>query len=218
MKTELRLTVAAIAAALPLLSAGAAQTIVFGPSATFSPTTGTVPDGYAGFDWHGALNDVYFDQTTTGFGSAFITEMSRTSAFDLDSMVVSPLESSLPSPGEISNLTTTISGYLNGTLVETLTENYSAIATGNPLILNMDGVNDVKFATVDTRTELDLPGDPTTTGPDLTMVTQMTVDNSTVVAKAPELDPATAASTVTLLFGSLLVIRGRRAKGLAASR
>jgi hypothetical protein len=211
MKTELRLTVAAIAAALPLLSAGASQTITFGPSSGLAP--GTVPNGYAGFNWHGALNDVYYDQTSTGFGSAFITEMSRTSAFDLDSMIVSPLESSLPSPGETSVLTTTISGYLNGTLVETLTEKYSAIATGNPLILDMDGVNDVKFKTVDTLTELDLPGNPSITGPDLTMVTQMTVDNFSGVTKAPELDAATTASAVTLLFGSLLVIRGRRAKG-----
>ncbi len=160
MQMELRLTVAAIAATLPLLSAGAAQTINFGP-APLGPPDGIIADGYAGFDWHGAQNDVFFDQTSTGFGSAYITEMSRTSAFDLLSMVVSPLSSSLPSPGEISNLTTTISGYFNGTLVQTLTETYSAIATGNPLTLNMVGVNDVKFTTIDTRTELDVPGNPT---------------------------------------------------------
>jgi hypothetical protein len=211
MQMELRLMVAAIAATLPMLSAGAAQTINFGtqPGLPTFPTGGTVPNGYDGFNWHGAQNEVFFDQTSTGFGSAFITEMSRTTAFDLDTMTVSPLESSLPSPGETSNLTTTISGYLNGTLVETLTETYSAIATGNPLILNMDGVNDVKFKTIDTRQELDLPGMPTITGPDLTMVTQMTVDNFTGVAKAPEMDPAASASAVTLLLGSLLVIMGR---------
>ena len=55
MNTELRLTVAAIAATLPLLSAGAAQTINFGPNRGL-PAGGTVPDGYAGFDWHGAMN------------------------------------------------------------------------------------------------------------------------------------------------------------------
>ncbi len=205
MKTELRLTVAAIAAVLPLLSAGAAQTINFGPSSGLP--TGTVPDGYAGFDWHGAQNDVFFDQTSTGFGSAFITEMSRPSAFNLDNMVVSPLESSLPSPDETSNLTTTISGYLNGALVETVTENYSAIATGIPLAVNMDGVNDVKFNTVDTRTVFGMLG--SIVGPDLTMVTQMKVDNFSGVV-APELDPASTASAVTLLLGSLLVIRSRR--------
>ena len=215
MQMELRLTVAAIAATLPLLSAGAATTINFGP-APLGPPDGVIADGYAGFDWHGAQNDVFFDQTSTGFGSAYITEMSRTSAFDLLSMVVSPLESSLPSPGEISNLTTTISGYFNGTLVQTLTETYSAIATGNPLTLNMVGVNDVKFTTIDTRTELDVPGNPTVIGPDLTMVTQMTVDNFIGTAKAPELDPAATASAITLLLGSLLVITGRRPKGQAS--
>ena len=216
MQTELRLTVAAIAAILPLLSAGAATTINFGP-APLGPPDGVIADGYAGFDWHGAQNDVFF-RRSTGFGSANITEMSRTSAFDLLTMVVSPLSSSLPSPGEISNLTTTISGYFNGTLVQTLTETYSAIATGNPLTLNMVGVNDVKFTTIDTRTELDVPGNPTVTGPDLTMVTQMTVDNFTRTAKAPELDPAATASAITLLLGSLLVITGRRPKRQAASR
>jgi hypothetical protein len=212
MKTELRLTLAAIAAALPLLSAGAAQTITFGPSSGLP--SGTVPDGYAGFDWHGALNDVFFDQTITGFGSAFITEMSRTSAFDLDNMVVSPLNSSVPSPDETSTLTTTITGSLNGTPVETLTVNYSAIATGIPLIINMDGVNDVKFNTVDTRTVLELPGF-TITGPDLTMVTQMKVSNFSG-AIAPELDPTGSASAVTLLLGGLLVIMGRRKNSRSA--
>ena len=42
------------------------------------------------------------------------------------------------------------------------------------------------------------------------MVTQMTVDNFTGVAKAPEMDPAATASAARLLLGSLLVIRGRR--------
>ena len=93
-----------------------------------------------------------------------------------------------------------------------------AIAAGNPLTLNMVGVNDVKFSTVDTLTELDLPGNPSSTGPDLTMVTQMTVDNFTGVAKAPELDPASTASAITLLLGSLLVIRGRRPNGQAVAR
>jgi hypothetical protein len=111
-------------------------------------------------------------------------------------------------------LTTVITGYLNGTLVETLTENYSAVATGSIVSLNMDGVNDVKFSTTDTLTTFGIPG--STTGPDLTMVTQMTVDNFT--AKAPELDPTATASAVTLLLGSLLVIRGRRPKAQGASR
>jgi len=216
MQMELRLTVAAIAATLPLLSAGAATTINFGP-APLGPPDGVIADGYAGFDWHGAQNDVFFDQTSTGFGSAYITEMSRTSAFDLDSVVLTVLASDTPSPFETSVLTTTISGYLNGTLVETLTETYPWFAAGK-VTLNMVGVNDVKFSTVDTFTELDLPGNPTSTGPDLTMVTQMTVDNFIGTAKAPEIDPAATGSAITLLLGSLLVIRGRRPKGQGVAR
>jgi hypothetical protein len=213
MQMELRLTVAAIAATLPLLSAGAATTINFGTQPGL-PAGGTVPDGYAGFDWHGALNGVYY---TGDFESAYITEMSRTSAFDLDSVVLTVLASDTPSPFETSVLTTTISGYLNGTLVETLTETYPWFAAGK-VTLNMVGVNDVKFSTVDTFTELDLPGNPTSTGPDLTMVTQMTVDNFIGTAKAPEIDPAATGSAITLLLGSLLVIRGRRPKGQGVAR
>jgi hypothetical protein len=212
MKTELHLTVAAIAATLPLLSAGAAQTINFGTQPGL-PSGGTVPDGYAGFDWHGAQNGVFYD--TSGFESAYITEMSRTSAFNLDSIAFSALNSSAPGPDETSNLTTTISGYLNGTLVETLTENYPWFTFGSTS-LNMDGVNDVKFTTVLTRTVVGVPGSFTT--PNLTMVTQMTVDNFIGTAKAPELDPAATASAITLLLGSLLVITGRRPKRQAASR
>jgi hypothetical protein len=210
MKTELRLTVAAIAAALPLLSAGADQTITFGQS---SLPAGTVPDGYAGFDWHGAENGIFADNSTGFGGSALITEMSRTSAFDLDSMVVASTLSDAPSIGEISNLTTTISGYFNGTPVETLTENYSF--SGATLTLNMDGVNDVKFETLHTLTTLDIPGTPTIIGADATLVTQMKVSNFSG-AIAPELDPTGSASAVTLLLGGLLVIMGRRKNSRSA--
>jgi hypothetical protein len=48
------------------------------------------------------------------------------------------------------------------------------------------------------------------------MVTQMTVDNFT--NRAPELDAASTASALTLLFGTLLVIGGRRARSRADSR
>jgi opacity protein-like surface antigen len=206
MKTELGLTLAAIVATLPLLSANAAQTLNFGPSLP----TGTVPDGYAGFDWHGAQNDVFADTTVDFFGSLFITQLSQTAPFDLNSMVVQELNSDAPSIGETSNNTTTISGYLNGVLVDTLTENY-AFGGGTLLTLNMDDVNDVKFTTTNTRTVSSPP--LTISGPDLTLVSQLTVDN--VVAKAPEIDPAAAASALSLLIGGLLVITGRRRPRIA---
>jgi hypothetical protein len=188
------------------MSANAAQTLNFGPNLP----SGTVPDGYAGFDWHGAQNDVFADTTPSFFGSLFITELSRTAPFDLNSMVVQELNSDAPSIGETSNNTTTISGYLNGTLVDTLTESY-AFGGGTLLTLNMDDVNEVKFTTTNTRTVSSPP--LTISGPDLTLVSQLTVDN--VVAKAPEIDPATAASGLTLLIGGLLVISGRRRPTIA---
>ncbi len=209
MKTELRLTVAAIAATLPLLCANASQTIDFGQNLP----AGTVPDGYAGFNWHGAQNDVFADTAApSGFGSAYITEMSRTAAFDLNSMVVQNLNSDAPSIGDTTNYRTVISGYLNGTLVESLTEGYGW-GGGTVLSLNMDGVNDIKFTTTEINTRFGQPG--AFTSPDFTLVSHLAVDN--FATKAPEMDPATAASALTLMVGSLLAIRGRRAKRPAAS-
>jgi opacity protein-like surface antigen len=209
MKKELGLTLAAIVAMLPLLTANAAQTIDFGSNLP----TGTVPDGYAGFDWHGAQNDVFADTTPSFFGSAFITEFSRTAPFDLNSMVVQELNSDAPSIGETSNNTTTIFGFLNGTLVDTLTENY-AFGGGTLLTLNMDDVNEVTFTTSNVRTVFGQPVIIRT--PDLTLVSQLTVDN--VSARAPEIDAATAASALTLLMGGLLVITGRRTPHRAPTR
>jgi hypothetical protein len=210
MKTELRLTAAAIAATLPLLCANASQTIDFGQNLP----AGTVPDGYAGFNWHGAQNDVFADTTSSFFGSAYITEMSRTSAFDLNSMVVQNLNSDVPSGGDTTAYMTVISGYLNGTLVESLTKSYGW-GGGTVLSLNMDGVNDIKFKTTEINTRFGQPG--VFTSPDFTLVSQLTVDNFSTVAKAPEMDLATAASALTLMVGSLLVIRGRRATRSPAS-
>src|SRR6202046_5778492 len=99
MKAELRLTLFRSVATLPLMSANAAQTLNFGPNLP----AGTVPDGYAGFDWHGAQNDVFADTTPSFFGSLFITELSRTAPFDLNSMVVQESNSDAPRLGEPSN-------------------------------------------------------------------------------------------------------------------
>jgi len=124
-------------------------------------------------------------------------------------MVVTSLNSDVPSGGDTTNYSTVISGNYNGRLVKTLTENYGwggAVLSG----LNLDGVNDVQFATTEITTVYGEPG--TFRSGDFTLVNQLTVDNYTGVAKAPEMDPATAASALTLMFGSLLVMRGRRPK------
>jgi hypothetical protein len=209
MKMEIRLTVAAVAALLPLIAANASQTINFGPGLP----AGTVPDGFAGFEWHGAQNDVFADTTSSFFGSAFITEMSAPAAFDLDTITVQNLNSDTPSPGDTTAFTLVVSGFLNGALVQTATENYG-FGGLNQFSLNLDGVNDIKFTTTEINTRSGVSG--VFTSPDLTLVSQMTVDKFAV--KAPEIDAATAASAVTLLIGSILVIRGRREKYLASSR
>jgi hypothetical protein len=77
----------------------------------------------------------------------------------------------------------------------------------------MDGVNDIKFKTTEINTRFGQPG--VFTSPDFTLVSQLSVGN--FVAKAPEMDPATAASALTLMVGGLLVIRGRRATRSPAS-
>jgi hypothetical protein len=211
MQTELRLTLAAmVVAMLPLMTAHAAQTINFGPNLPPGP----VPDGYAGFNWHGADNGDLFDTSQSGFGSAFITEMSRTSAFDLDSMVMQNLESDMGHDTGIAYLETEITGYFNGSLVETVTRDFT-VGGDRVLQVNMDGVNDIKFKTTEINTGLNDDGTrfgPPGPGPDLTLVSQMTVENFTGVAKAPEMDPTATASAVTLLLGTLLVMRGRRQK------
>jgi hypothetical protein len=209
MKTELRLTVAAIAAALPMLSASASQTINFGE--TYAPV-GALPNGYKGFDWYGAQNGVYADSTGSVFGSADIAEFGRAKAFDLDSIALVNFGSDVPSGGDTISFATTVSGYYNGTLVKSVTEDYGwggGFFSG----IDIDGVNKITFATTDTRTIYGEPG--TFTGSDDTLVSQLTVSKAGVVA-APEMDRATAASALTLTIGGLLVLQGRRSKRQSA--
>ena len=200
MKRELRLMAAAIAAMLPLASAHASQTINFGPSAP-SPT---VPDGYAGFNWYGAQNDVYADSSPTFFDSASVTAFGRTQAFDLNSVDFQTLNSDVPSGGDTAAFSTVISGYLNGTLVQRLTENY-AWGGGGFSGLNLDDVNKVTFNTMITTTVYGVPG--SSTGPDFTLISSLNVGPA---AKAPEMDPTAGAGALTFLACALLVMGGRR--------
>jgi hypothetical protein len=202
MKRELGLLAAAIMAIVPLASADASQTINFGPSAP----AGTVPDGYAGFNWNGAQNDVYADSSATFFDSASVTAFGRSQAFDLNSVNFLTLNSDVPSGGDTASFTTVISGYLNGTLVKSLTENYAW--GGNAFSgLNLDDVNKVTFNTTVTTTAYGVPG--SSTNPDFTLINSLNVGNAT---KAPEMDPAGGAGALTLLAGALLVMGGARRK------
>jgi hypothetical protein len=137
--------------------------------------------------------------------------MSRTSAFDLDSMMFQDSSGDYPPGGYAASLSTVISGYYNGTLVKTFTNESGFCACGFPISVNMDGVNDIKFTTSYTLSLYGVGG-YTVTYPDATLVSQMTVDNFSSAVKAPELDPTATASAVMLLLGSLLVMNGRRAR------
>jgi hypothetical protein len=199
MKKELSLVAAAIMVILPLASADASQTINFGPSAP----AGTI-NSYAGFNWYGAQNDVYADSSVSFFDSASVTAFGRNKAFDLNSVDFLTLNSDVPSGGDTADFTTVISGYLNGTLVKSLTENY-AWGGGAFSGLNLDDVNKVSFKTTVTTTVLGEPGSSTIS--DFTLVNSLNVSKA---AKAPEMDAATGAGALTLLAGALLVMGGRR--------
>jgi hypothetical protein len=191
---------AAIMVIVPLASAEASQTINFGPSAP----AGTVPNGYAGFNWHGAQNDVYADSSGSFFDSASVTAFGRNKAFDLNSVDFLTLNSDVPSGGDTASFTTIISGYLNGTLVKSLTENYGW--GGNDFSgLKLDDVNKVTFNTTITTTAYGVPG--SSTNSDFTLVNSLNVSKAT---KAPEMDAAGGAGALTLLAGALLVMGGRR--------
>ena len=101
-----------------------------------------MPDGYAGFNRNGAQNDVYADSSATFFDSASVTAFGLNQAFDLNSVNLLTLNSDVPSVGDTASFSTVISGYLNGTLVKSLTESYGW--GGNAFSgLNLDDVNKV---------------------------------------------------------------------------
>jgi hypothetical protein len=201
MKRELGLMAATLAALLPLASAQASQTITFG---TDLPE-GTIANGFDGFNWHGAQNDVYFDTSSSGFDSAYITAFGRAKAFDLNSVDFLALSSDTPSPGDTEVITTVISGYLHGTLVQRLTEHYD-FEGANFTGLNFDDVNKVTFKSTVTLTSDGVPG--SITGPDLPMIQSLNVNKKATVASAPEMDTATGAAALTWLAGALFVIGG----------
>jgi hypothetical protein len=207
MKKELSLMAAAIMVIVPLASADASQTINLGSSAP----AGTVPDGYAGFNWYGAQNDVYADSSGTFFDSASVTAFGSGNAFNLNGVDFLTLNSDAPSPGDTADFTTVISGYLNGTLVKSLSESYGW--GGNAFSgLDLDDVNKVTFDTTITTTAYGVPG--SSTNPDFTLVNSLNISDS---AKAPEMDPAGGAGALTLLAGALLVMGGRRRASLSVS-
>ena len=123
------------------------------------------------------------------------------------------LGSQLTALDSFDNLSTVVSGYRGTTLVKSVTENYPG--AGNQLFtgLNIDGVDRITFSTTDTTGYLDpYTGNPIVAAsykyPDA-FVDQLKVSN---FKAAPEIDPASALTALTLLLGCLAVLRGRTLK------
>ena len=212
---ELRRMIAALAMSAPLslfATLAGSQTIDFGANLPAGP----VPAGYAGFDWgtgaNAAINSgpdaaIYYLLSP----AAYMVQFGRTSLFDLNSVGYSMYVSDLSYEGNFNDLTTVVSGYRGTTLVKSVIEHYTSSGPDSFTGLNIDGVNKITFSTTDTVSYLNGSGNPvivSTNAPDSTFVDQLKVSS---YKTAPEIDPASAASALTLLLGSLAVLRGRRA-------
>ena len=212
---ELRRIIAALAVSVPLslfATLAGSQTINFGANLPAGP----VPAGYAGFDWgtgaNAAINSgpdaaIYYLLSP----AAYMVQFGRTSLFDLNSVGYSMYVSDLSYEGNFNDLTTVVSGYRGTTLVKSVIEHYTSSGPDSFTGLNIDGVNKITFSTTDTVSYLNGSGNPvivSTNAPDSTFVDQLKVSS---YRAAPEIDPASAASALTLLFGGLAVLRGRRA-------
>jgi hypothetical protein len=215
---EIRRSIAAIITAAPFClcaSFAGAQTITFGDTLPGGP----VPAGYAGFQWGTGANQAinYVSDFSSPFfllltaPAAGIVEFSRTSLFDLNSIDYQVLVSGTTGLDSFDNYSTVVSGYRGTSLVKSVTENYpgsfdGALFTG----VNIDGVNKITISTTDTFGYLDPnTGNPIVAGifgSPGALVDQIKVSNFQM---APEIDPASALTALTLLLGSLAVLRGR---------
>lgn len=213
---EIRRLIAAVATAPFCLCAAlaAAQTITFGDSLPGGP----VAAGYNGFQWGTGANQAvnyvsdgsspYFLYLTSP--AANVVEFGRTSLFDLNSVDFQILASGETALDSFDNYSTVISGYRGTTLVKSVTENYPGAGSDLFTGLNIDGVNRIDFSTTDTYGYLDPNnGNPIVAGTFTSAgayVDQLKVGNFTA---APEIDPGSAVTALTLLLGSLTVVRGR---------
>jgi hypothetical protein len=215
---DIRRTIAAAVSVAALL-------FFFAPSAAFADSqtinfganlpAGPVPAGYSGFNWGAGANQAVNSGPDAAIyyltsPAASIVEFGRTGLFDLNSVDYQVLVSGETGLGSFDNYTTVVSGYRGTTLVKSVTENYPGSAGERFNGLNIDGVNKVSFSTRDTFGFLDSLGNMVVSGTSAaaTFVDQLTLSSATA---APEIDPASALSALTLLLGSLAVLRGRRA-------
>jgi hypothetical protein len=214
---EIRRAIAAVsvAALLCLCATSAAfassETIIFGANLPAGP----VPAGYSGFNWGSGVNQAINSGPDAAIfaltnPAASIVEFGQTGLFNLNSVDYQILSSGETALDSFDNYTTVVSGYRGTTLVTSVTQNYPG--TGGNLFngLNIDNVNKVTFSTTDTFGFLDSLGNMVIAGVGAaaTFVDELTV---TPVTAAPEIDPASAVSALTLLLGGLVILRGRRA-------
>jgi hypothetical protein len=211
---KIRRIIAAAAVAAPLsLSASFAssQTINFGANLPAGP----VPAGYSGFNWGTGVSQAINSGPDAAIyyltsPAASIVEFGKTSLFDLNSVDYQVLVSGETGLGSFDNYTTVVSGYRGSTLIKSVTENYPGSGADLFTGLNIDGVNNVRFSTTDTYGYLGSGGHMVIVGtntPSQTFVDQLKVSRFTA---APEIAPVSAVSALTLLLGSLAVLRGRR--------
>ena len=210
---ELRRMIAAVAASAPFslfATLAGSQTIDFGANLPAGP----IPAGYSGFDWGTGANAAVNGGDDPFNGSwASIVEFGRASPFDLNSVEYTAFFSDRDN---FDDFTTVVSGYRGTTLVKSVTERYTNFEGGQfPFTgLNIDGVDKITFSTTDTYGYFDY-----STGEKKTVYQGTNVPHPTYVDQlkvspykaAPEIDPASAASALTLLLGSLAALRGRRA-------
>src|ERR1700722_4646929 len=211
---EIRRPTAAVsvAALLFLFATSAAfssETITFGADLPAVP----VPAGYGGFNWGTGANQAINSGPDAFFltsPAASIVEFGHTGLFNLNGVDYQVLGSGETGLDSFDNYTTIVSGYRGSTLVKSVTESYPGTAGNRFNGLNIDGVNKVSFSTRDTFGFLDSLGNMVISGTEAaaTFVDQLTLSS---VTAAPEIDPASAFSALTLLLGSLAVLRGRRA-------
>lgn len=215
MDTETRapahsaLAAIAVAACFGLIATTAysAQTINFGQNLPDGP----VAPGYAGFNWGSADNDPFGGYGLSDF-AASIDQFSRNKPFDLNSVTFQNLVSDGPGDGSYASYTTVISGYRGNNLVKSVTENYFTLQGPTFSGLAIDDVTKITFRTHVLEWDTyccDSNGNVVTqtnaNGPDWTLVSSLTVSDFT---KAPELNSSSAATALTLLLGSLAVLRG----------
>jgi hypothetical protein len=193
-----------------------AQTIDFGDNLPGGP----IASGYAGFQWGSGANQAINYTSLSGDNFLYTTgpaadifEFSRSSLFDLNSVDYQILISGMTGLDSFDNYSVVVSGYRGSTLVKSVTENFPGFGSDLFTGLNIDGVNRITFTTTDTSGYLDSSGNPVVAGSSTyagALVDQLKVSNYNA---APEINSASAVSALTLLFGSLVVLRGRRAIG-----